>query len=144
MIENRKAYYDYTILEEIECGMILESWEVKAVAANRCALVGAFCRFIAGRLYLTGATMGSSTVEQDHLRPRELLLKKKQLAYLSGKVREKNLTIVPLKVYTKHNKFKLLVGLAQGKKKHDKRDASRKTAIENDNRRTIKSQKLGV
>lgn len=140
MIQNKRAYYDFEILEEYECGMILQSWEVKAIASNNCSIAGSFCRFVNGRLYLSGSSIGSD--EFDRSRLRELLLHKREIDRLSGKSQERGLSIIPLKIYGKNGKFKLLIGLGKGKKLHDKRDSDKKRSIEDENRRIVKSQKL--
>lgn len=140
MFENKKAYYDYEILEEYECGIMLESWEVKAIANKVCAIVGSHCKVLDSDVFLIGASMGSSKNEQQ--RTRKLLLHRKEINRLIGKTREKGLTIVPLKLYNKGGKFKLSIGVARGKKEYDKRETDKKRDIENETRRIVKSQKL--
>ena len=140
MISNKKAYFDYEILEEYECGMKLEGWEVKAIAENACSIAGSHCVVYNSDIMLVGASIGSS--ENDILRTRKLLLHKKEIARLIGKTKEKGLTIIPLKVYTVRGKFKLTIGVARGKKEFDKRASEKKRDIENENRRIVKSQKL--
>jgi SsrA-binding protein len=140
VINNKKAYYDYEILEEYECGMKLEGWEVKAIAQKSCSIAGSHCIINNGAVMLVGASIGSS--EHDMQRSRQLLLHKKEVNKLIGKTKEKGLTLVPLKVYTIRGKFKLTIGLARGKKEYDKRETEKKRDIENDNRRIVKSQKL--
>jgi SsrA-binding protein len=139
MISNKKAYFDYEILEEYECGMKLEGWEVKAIAEKACSIAGSHCVYNSD-IMLVGASIGSS--ENDILRTRKLLLHKKEIARLIGKTKEKGLTIIPLKVYTVRGKFKLTIGVARGKKEFDKRATEKKRDIENENRRIVKSQKL--
>ena len=140
MITNARAGYDYEVLETLECGIVLESWEVKAIAAGRCSLGGTFCRFIAGRLYLTGVSVGNdNSVAQ---RERLLLLHRREIAHWSGKVQERGLSLVPLRIYPKNGKYKVLIALAKGKKHHDKRAAARARDIDNEMRRIVKSQKL--
>lgn len=140
MIENRKAHYDYEILEEYECGIMLESWEVKAIAANVCSIVGSHCKVLNSDVFLVGASAGSSDNEQQ--RTRKLLLHRKEINRLIGSTQERGLTLVPLKLYNKNGKFKLAVGLARGKKNYDKRETEKKRDIENETRRIVKSQKL--
>ena len=140
MITNARAGYDYEILETLECGIVLESWEVKAIAAGRCSIGGTFCRFIAGRLYLTGVSVGNdNSIAQ---RERLLLLHRREIAHWSGKVQERGLALVPLRIYPKNGKYKVLIALAKGKKHHDKRAAARARDIDNEMRRIVKSQKL--
>lgn len=140
MIENKKAYYDYEILEEYECGMKLLGWEVKAIASKSCSIAGSHCVIMDGDVMLVGASIGSS--DNDMRRSRKLLLHKQEISRLIGKTREKGLTLIPLKVYTKRGKFKLLIGVARGKKEYDKREVEKKRDIEDENRRIVKSQKF--
>ena len=140
MIANKKAYFDYEILEEYECGMKLEGWEVKALANKACSIAGSHCVVYNSDIMLVGASIGSA--ENDMLRTRKLLLHKEEISQLIGKTKEKGLTLIPLKVYTQHGKFKLAIGLAKGKKEYDKRETEKKRDIENENRRIVKSQKL--
>lgn len=139
-IENKKALFDYEILEEYECGMKLMGWEVKAIAANNASIIGSYCKILNEEAFLIGSSMGSS--ENDIQRTRKLLLHKREISRLLGKTQEKGLTLVPIRIYNKNGKFKLLIGLARGKKEFDKRATDKKRDIEIDNRRSIKSQKL--
>lgn len=140
MIKNKKAFYDYEILEEYECGLKLEGWEVKAIAEKSCSIVGSHCVVMNGDVMLVGASIGGA--ENDMQRSRKLLLHKKEIARIIGKTKEKGLALIPLKVYTVRGKFKLTIGVAKGKKEYDKREVEKKRDIENDNRRIIKSQQL--
>ena len=140
MIQNKKAFFDYEIIKEYECGMKLEGWEVKAIANNTCSIIGSHCVIRNESLLLVGASIG--TAENDILRSRQLLLHKKEISQLIGKTQEKGLTLIPLKVYAVRGKFKLTIGVAKGKKEYDKRATEKKRDIENENRRIIKSQKL--
>ena len=140
MIENKKAFYDYEILEQFECGMKLEAWEVKAIAQKSCSIAGSHCKILGADVMLIGASIGSS--ENDILRSRKLLLHKKEISRLIGKTQEKGLTLIPLRIYNVRGKFKLSIGVAKGKKEYDKRATDKKRDIENDNRRIVKSQKL--
>lgn len=140
MIQNKKAFYDYEILEEFECGLKLEGWEVKAIAQKSCSIAGSHCIINDGAVMLIGASIGSG--ENDMQRTRKLLLHKKEISRLIGKTQEKGLTLVPLKVYTVRGKFKLTIGVARGKKEYDKRESTKNRDIDIDNRRIVKSQKL--
>jgi SsrA-binding protein len=140
MIENKKAYFDYEILEQYECGMKLEGWEVKAIADKSCSIAGTHCVLMNGDVMLVGANIGSA--ENDMTRSRKLLLHKKEIQRLVGKTKEKGLTLVPLKVYTVRGKFKLSVGLVRGKREYDKRETDKKRDIELEIRRVVKSQKF--
>jgi SsrA-binding protein len=140
MIENKKAFYDYEILEQYECGLKLEGWEVKAIAAKSCSIAGTHCVVMDGSIMLVGATIGSSA--NDMTRTRKLLLHKKEISRLIGKTKERGLTLIPLRVYTVRGKYKLSIGLAKGKKEYDKREVDKKRDIELENRRIVKSQKF--
>lgn len=140
MIANRRAHYDYQILETLECGIVLNGIDVKAIAAGKCSITGAFCRFIAGRIYLTGATIG--TEDTSAPKPRLLLMHRREIARWSGKLQERGLTLVPLDFHLKNGKYKLTIALAKGKKHHDKRAAERARDIDNETRRIVKSQTL--
>lgn len=140
MFENKKAYYDYEILEDYECGIMLESWEVKAIANKTCSIVGSHCKVFNSDVFLIGASIGSSDNEQQ--RTRKLLLHRKEINRLIGKTQEKGLTLIPLKLYNKNGKFKLSIGVARGKKEYDKRETDKKRDIELETRKIVKSQKL--
>jgi|TARA_R110000782_G_scaffold65873_2_gene133911 SsrA-binding protein len=140
MFENKKAHYDYEILEELECGIMLESWEVKSIANKVCSIVGSHCKVLDSDVFLIGASMGSS--DNDQQRTRKLLLHRKEINRLIGKTREKGLTLIPLKLYSKKGKFKLSIGVARGKKEYDKRATDKKRDIELETRKIVKSQKL--
>ena len=126
--ENRKARHDYTIEESVEAGFQLKGTEVKSMRAGKANLKDSFAIIENGELYLYG--MHISPYEQgnifnvDPLRPRRLLMHKKEILRLLGKTREQGLTLVPLKAYFKKDKIKIELALAKGKKLYDKRDAA--------------------
>lgn len=140
MISNKKAFFDYEILEEYECGMKLEGWEVKSIAQKSCSIAGSHCIVQDEAVMLIGANIGSS--DNDMQRTRKLLLHKKEIVRLVGKVKENGLSLIPLRIYLKNGKFKLAIGLAKGKKEYDKRETTKNRDIDIDNRRIVKSQKL--
>lgn len=125
--ENRKARHDYEILEEIEAGVMLVGSEVKSIRDHRVSLKEAFCQFRAGELYLQQAHIAEFTQAhaRNHmpLRTRKLLLHRRELDRLHDAVKQQGLTIVPVAMYLKDRRIKLLIGLARGKKMHDKRAA---------------------
>lgn len=139
-IENRQAYHNYEMLDTIQCGMVLESWEVKAIVNGSCSIAGSHCKIMNDECFLIGANFGSS--DNDMQRTRKLLLNRREINKLIGKTQERGMALVPLKIYPLKGKFKLLVGLAKGKKEYDKRESDKKRDIENDNRRIVKSQKF--
>ena len=126
--ENRKARHDYTVEETFEAGIELKGTEVKSMRAGRANLKDSFAVIENGELYLYG--MHISPYEQGNIfnvepmRPRKLLMHKKEIMRLLGKTREQGLTLVPLKAYLKKDKIKIELALAKGKKLYDKRDAA--------------------
>ena len=124
--ENRKARFDYFIEERYEAGLILQGWEVKAMRAGRAQLKEAYVFMRAGEAFLFGAHISPLASASTHLitdpvRTRKLLLNKSELSGLIGAVDRKGYTLVPLELYWKAGRAKLQVGLAKGKKQHDKR-----------------------
>jgi SsrA-binding protein len=142
--ENRKARFDYEILEKYEAGIELLGLEVKSVRGGRMSLEGAFVIVRGGEAFLINSNVppyqvNNTPKDYDPLRNRKLLLTKKELRELAGSEKNKSLTIVPLSVYNKNRKIKLEVALVKGKKKHDKRDSIQKRETDRDIRRTLKN-----
>ena len=128
LAQNKKVYFDYEILETLEAGIELFGFEVKSVRSGNAHLEGTRVIVRGGEVFLVGATISpyqaaNTPKEYESDRTRKLLLKKKEIAYLSGKEHERGLTLVPIKLYNKGRKIKLEFGIARGKKKHDKREA---------------------
>jgi len=128
---NKKAHFDYEILEEFEAGLALRGSEVKSIKAGQISLKGAFIFALGEGLVLNNAYVSpyapaGESPNYDPSAPRQLLLKKKEIAYLKGKSQADGLTIVPLSVYTKGRLVKLKFALAKGKKKFDKRSSIKK------------------
>ena len=125
--ENRKARFHYEILEELEAGIALLGSEVKSIRDRRVSLNEAFCQFRGDELFLIQAHVAEFTQAhaRNHppLRPRKLLLHRRQLDRLHDAIKTQGLTIVPLALYIKDRRIKLLIGLARGRKVHDKRAA---------------------
>ncbi len=124
--ENRKARFDYFIEKRYEAGLSLQGWEVKALRAGRAQLQEAYVFLRAGEAFLFGAHLSplasaSSHVQADPTRTRKLLLRRSELQGLIGAVERRGYTLVPLELYWKEGRAKLAVGLAKGKKQHDKR-----------------------
>ena len=122
---NRKARFDYEILDTFEAGIVLTGSEIKSLRQGRLSLREAYAKPEAGELWLVNAHIAhySSAAARDHdpTRPRKLLLHKEQIRHLSRQVAEKGLTIVPLKLYIKGHRAKVEVGLARGRRQYDKR-----------------------
>lgn len=143
LAENKKAFFDYEILEKYEAGIVLFGHEVKAVKNGNISLKGAYVTLHSGEPFLIGAHIGrykqaGGLVGYDPERSRKLLLKKKEIGYLSAKNEEKGLTILPIKVYIKHSKVKIEIGVGRGKRQFEKKEKIRKRDIERDIRRTLK------
>jgi len=127
LVINRRAKYDYTILEKFEAGLVLAGYEVKAIKNGHMSLKGAYVAINNGEVWLINALISPyqpKNMPQDYesTRSRKLLLHKKEIDSLIGKKKQKGLTLVPLRVYTKHNRVKLEFALGQGKRKIDKRE----------------------
>ncbi len=143
-IVNRRARHEYHILETFEAGMILTGPEVKSVRAGQANLAEAHCIIRAGRVLLIGCHISpykpaAQQNPKEPARSRELLLHKKEIQHLTGKLRERGLTLVPLRLYfNERGLAKLELGLARGKKLHDKRQAIREREVRRDIQRRYK------
>mgnify|MGYP001163550550 FL=1 len=127
---NKKATHDYFILEKMEAGMVLEGWEVKGIRGLKVQLKEAYVKIIRGDIILIGSNITPpSYINKDTIknptRTRKLLLNKKEINVLIGKVQKEGLTLIPLSLYWKNNKVKLRLGIAKGKKKFDKRQSEK-------------------
>ena len=127
IIENRKAFHDYFIEERVEAGLALAGWEVKAIRAGRAHLKEAYVVIKNGELVLIGAhitplTTASTHVNADPTRTRKLLMHREEIDRLVGKVERAGYTLAPLDLHYRNGRVKIEVGLAKGKKQHDKRD----------------------
>ena len=122
---NKKAYYDYFILETFEAGIALSGTEVKSIRMGKCSIKEAFVRVEKGEVFIYGMHISpyekGNIFNKDPLRTRKLLLHKSEIMKLTGKVAEKGYTLVPLQVYFKGSLVKVEIGLARGKKLYDKR-----------------------
>ncbi len=145
---NKRAFFDYEILKKIEAGLALLGYEVKAAKNNQVSLRGSYISLkrrerLLPEVYLINAHISlykhaGNIKEYDPTRPRKLLLKKKEIAYLLGKKQEKGLTLVPLKMYTKHSLVKLEFAVARGKRKVDKREDIKKRELDRKKRELLK------
>ena len=124
---NRRAYHDYFVDEKYEAGVVLTGTEVKSLRAGRCNLRDGFVRIDRNEAWLENVHISpyaqGNLMNHDPLRPRKLLLHRKQISTLIGKVRQKGYTLIPLRVYFSRNHAKVEVGLARGKREFDKREA---------------------
>ncbi len=127
---NKKARHDFTIEQTFEAGLVLEGWEVKSLRAGRVQLVDSYVLLKNGEAFLIGALITPLLSASTHIRPdptrtRKLLLHKDEINKLIGAVERKGYTLVPLALYWKKSRVKLEIGLAKGKKLHDKRAAEK-------------------
>lgn len=143
-ITNRRARYDYHLLEKFEAGIALTGAEVKSARAGKMSLSESFVKIIDGEAWLLNAYINpypfADNRDYDPRRTRKLLLHKNELLKLTQQTKEKGLTIVPVSCYTKGRQIKLAIALARGKKKHDKREAKKKKAIEREIQQTLKDK----
>jgi SsrA-binding protein len=142
---NRKARHDYFIDERFEAGVALMGWEVKALRAGRLQLAEGYVHMRQGEAYLLGAhitplTSASTHVIAEPTRARKLLLKRRELDQLTGSVERKGFTLIPLAMYWKAGRAKLEVGLARGKKAHDKRDTAKDRDWQRDKARVLRQR----
>jgi SsrA-binding protein len=146
---NKRAIFDYELLEKFEAGLQLLGTEVKSVRAGHMSLRGAFVTIHGTEAFLTNATIppwqpANTPESYDPTRPRRLLLKKSELNQLIGTRQSSNkgLTIIPIRVYNTHSKLKLEIALARGKKKYDKRQAKKARDIEREVDRLVRGKEI--
>ena len=134
--ENRKARHDYTVLETIECGIVLSGTEVKSVRHGEVSLAGAYGAVLKGELWLLGADIAAykfgNRFNHEPKSQRKLLVHAKEIRELQLKTEARGLTLVPLKVYLKHGRIKVDLGVCRGKQLHDKRDALKRKDLRRD------------
>ncbi|OGG73388.1 SsrA-binding protein [Candidatus Kaiserbacteria bacterium RIFCSPLOWO2_01_FULL_54_20] len=145
LVENQRARFDYSILEEMEAGLELLGSEVKSLRAGRGSLKGARVVARGGEAYLVGASIpawqiANAPKSYDPERTRRLLLSRKEIAHVASAEGEKGLTIVPLRVYNRGTKLKLAIAIARGKKKEDKRQSIRAREEKRRIERTLKTK----
>ena len=143
--ENRKAKFDYEILEKYEAGIELLGVEVKSVRGGKMSLEGAFVIVRGGEVFLINANIppyqvNNAPKDYDSLRNKKLLLTKKEIITLASSEKNKSLTIVPILVYNKGRKVKVEIALVKGKKKHDKRETIKKRDTDREIRREYKER----
>jgi SsrA-binding protein len=141
--ENRKAHFDYEILETFEAGIVLTGQEVKSIMGGGANLTGSYVIVKPQGAILLNASVQpyqpkNAPADYDPTQSRQLLLHKEQLKYLLGKSKEGGLTIVPLLLYNKNHRIKVSVGLARHKKTHDKRETIKKRQTQREIRRSLK------
>ncbi len=143
LASNKKAFFDYEILEKFQAGLVLTGQEAKSVKAGHMSLKGTFVTFHNGDAYLTNANItkypqAGLLPDYDPTHSRRLLLRKREIRYLQGKLAEKGLTIVPLSVYTKNRLIKVEIAVGRGKKQYDKRETIKKRDTDREIKRSLK------
>ncbi len=143
---NKKAYHDYFILEKYEAGIALAGTEVKSLRMGKCSIKEAFIRIENGEALIYGMHISpyekGNIFNRDPLRVRKLLLHKSEINKLAGKVQEKGMTLMPLRVYFKGSLVKVEIGLAKGKKLYDKRQDIAKKDQQREAQRDFKIQNI--
>lgn len=144
-IQNKKARFDFDILETIEAGLVLHGYEVKAIRAGKGKIEGAYVVVRGGEAFLVGASVTAyqpvnTPKSYDPERPRKLLLSKKELDHLEQQTETARLTAVPIRLYNAGRNIKLEIAIARGKKKHDKRESIKERDTKRDIERTLKNQ----
>lgn len=140
---NRKAFHDYFVEERFEAGLVLHGTEVKSLRQGAVNLKEAFCHVKNGELFVQGMHISpyekGNIYNKDPLRPKKLLMHKREIARLYGKVKQEGYALIPISLYFKGPLVKLELGLCKGKKLHDKRDSEAKKDARRDMDRTIKA-----
>ncbi len=144
---NRQAYHDYFVDETFEAGLALTGTEVKSIRAGHVNLRGAFARVRQEEAWLEGMHIAiyeqGTYMNHDPLRPRKLLLHRREIDRLVGKIQSKGLTLIPLRLYFSHNRVKVELGLCRGKKLYDKREAIQKRESDRELARALKQRYQG-
>lgn len=143
--QNKKAFHDYFIEQRFEAGLVLEGWEVKSLRAGKVQLRDAYVLLKNGEAFLFGALISplpsaSTHVEADPQRTRKLLLQKMEIDRLVGAIERKGYTAVALDLHWKKGRAKCEIGLAKGKKQHDKRDSEKERDWERDRQRMMRGR----
>jgi SsrA-binding protein len=143
--ENRRARHDYQLLDRFEAGVVLTGTEVKALRDGRVVLAGAFADVRGAEVWLVGASIqeyaGGNRANHDPDRDRKLLLHRREISSLIGKVKERGLTLVPTRLYFKDGRVKVELALARGKERIDKRRDLQKRDAERQIERALKSRR---
>jgi SsrA-binding protein len=144
--QNRKARHDYHINETYEAGLVLQGSEVKSCRLGRANLKDSYARIKDGEIYLVNTHISPYTYahqfNHEPLRERKLLFHKREIKKLYGKMRERGLTLVPLKMYFKHGKVKIEMAVAKGKKTHDKREAIKRKDLAREVEKDFRGKKV--
>jgi SsrA-binding protein len=143
--ENRKAFHDYHMLETFEAGVVLLGTEVKSIREGRVNLRDSFARVEGGELWVYNINISPYShrgyADHEALRRRKLLLHGEEIRKLIGKVEEKGMTLVPVRMYFKNGRVKIAVSLAKGKKDYDKRETIKRREAERETRAAVKQRR---
>lgn len=144
VVNNRRAFHDYHILETLETGIVLTGTEIKSIREGKMSISEAYARVRDGELWLLGAHIApyafGTYANPDPLRPRKLLARKSQIRELQAMVEQKGLTLVPLRVALRNGRAKVDIGVARGKKLYDKRAASAERDAKRDIERSLRER----
>lgn len=145
--ENRKAFHDYFVLDRFEAGMVLTGTEIKSARQGKVQLRDSYADIIAGEAWLFNSHFSpyshGNIWNHEPTKKRKLLMHKREINKLTGKVKEKGLTLIPLKLYLKNGLLKCELGLCKGKKHHDKREAEQTRDIELEARKSLGRRSKG-
>lgn len=142
IVQNKKARFEYEIMDTFEAGIVLQGTEVKSARHKKVGISDAWAKIVNGEAFIVGMNISpyemGNRFNHDPMRERKLLLHKQEIKRLTGKLKEKGLTLVPLKAYFKNGKVKVLLGLGKGKAKYDKRRTIQKREAEREMQRAFK------
>lgn len=145
MAQNRRARHDYEIIDSLECGIALVGSEVKSLRNGKLSLEEAYGRIKGGEVWLMGADIAEYTqanrFNHEPRRPRKLLLHRREIEKFANKAYQQGLTLVPLKVYFKRGRVKILMGIGRGRKTYDKRQKLKKQDMQRDIQRTMRGRR---
>ncbi len=143
IIRNKKARFNYEIIETLEAGLVLHGTEVKSLRQRTCSIQESYAGIKNGEAYITGMTISpydmGNRFNHEPARDRKLLLHKHEIKWLTGKLKEKGYTLIPVSLYFKNGKAKLELGLAKGKALYDKRKTIQQRDLDRDMQREIKA-----
>lgn len=145
IVENKKAFHDYFIEERYEAGLVLEGWEVKSIRAGRVQLKEAYVTLMGAQPFVIGMHVSplptaSTHVHPDPTRSRKLLLNAEEIRKLIGKVEQRGYTLVPLDLHYTKGRVKIAIGLAKGKKQHDKREVEKERDWQREQQRLLRKR----
>jgi SsrA-binding protein len=145
IVENKKAFHDYFVEERYEAGLVLEGWEVKSIRAGRVQLKEAYVTLMGAEPFVVGMHVSplptaSTHVHADPTRSRKLLLNAEEIRKLIGKVEQRGYTLVPLDLHYSKGRVKIAIGLAKGKKQHDKREVEKERDWQREQQRLLRKR----